>query len=932
MGALAFTTPLILTALIALPMIWWLLRLTPPRPEKEVFPPLRILLALGKREETPATTPWWLLLLRLVMAALVIIALAGPLLNPSAPSLSASGPVAIVFDNGWASAPSFDRRRATAEFLIEEARDKDLPVSLVFTADETHDATFGTAEEALNRLAATEPHPLPADRGTTIAAMNGAFADQKPATIAFITDGISAATDKPFLDGLAALGVADIRVFGLDGDNAVALSDAANTSDRMTVTATRIASAAEQRVTVSARDLQGHVLATADLVFRPGENAATAPLDAPFELRNDFSRLTIEGQDTAGAVRLLDDSFKRRSVGLISGEIGDRSQPLLSPLYYINRALSPFANLAEAQGKDLAEAIPAMTESAPSMIVMADIGRVPPTAEKALEEWVRGGGTLVRFAGPRLATAAADDPLIPVKLREGERALGGSMSWASPQPLDAFPETSPFHGLPQPEGVLVNRQVLAEPSSELQGLTWASLSDGTPLVTARTIGNGRVVLFHVSAESSWSNLPLSGEFVEMLRRIVQLSSTAAQARNAGDGAVVLPPYRMLTAKGTLTTEKGLAKPLEASAQAKVSFANPPGLYGTEDGFAALNLLSPGETLSPLTLPAGLPVVQAGFLGDDSLALKPWVFGAAVVLALLDTFAMLLLGGAFARRLGTAAATILVSVGLVMGSMPMDVRAQEPHNDTRPGDETLLARLDNTHLAYVKTGEADVDRISERGLAGLTDYLYYRTTLEPGDPVGVDISKDELSVFPILYWPISATAPMPSREAISRVDAYMRAGGTVLFDTRDQFSAISAASGVSPNTDRLRAILAAIDIPPLESVPSDHVLTKSFYLLKAYPGRYAGSPLWVEASSSKPDPSRPARAGDGVTPILITGNDFAGAWAIDEMGAPLLPLVPPDENQREMAYRTGVNIMMYMLTGNYKADQVHIPALLERLGQ
>lgn len=277
---------------------------------------------------------------------------------------------------------------------------------------------------------------------------------------------------------------------------------------------------------------------------------------------------------------------------------------------------------------------------------------------------------------------------------------------------------------------------------------------------------------------------------------------------------------------------------------------------------------------------------------------------------------------------SAAAMLALTFGL--GALGPDLAHAD---DSRPGDAQLMARLDKTHLAYVITGEAEVDRISARGLAGLSDYLFYRTTLEPGDPVGVDIARDELAAFPILYWPVTATAKMPAEEAISRIDAYMRAGGTVLFDTKDQFSAITATGSVSPNTERLRAILANIDIPPLEPVPSDHVLTKAFYLLKSYPGRYAGSPLWVEASTQgKVDPNRPARAGDGVTPILVTGNDFAGAWAVDELGAPILPLVPPDENQREIAYRTGVNIMMYMLTGNYKADQVHVPALLERLGQ
>ena len=162
---------------------------------------------------------------------------------------------------------------------------------------------------------------------------------------------------------------------------------------------------------------------------------------------------------------------------------------------------------------------------------------------------------------------------------------------------------------------------------------------------------------------------------------------------------------------------------------------------------------------------------------------------------------------------------------------------------------------------------------------------------------------------------------------------MRNGGTVLFDTRDQFTSLDGNSA-SPNTERLQAILANLDIPPLEPVPADHVLTKAFYLLANFPGRYAGSPLWIEAhpDNGTPETGRPARTGDGVSPIMITGNDMAGAWAIDANGAPLLPTVPPDETQREYAFRAGVNIMMYMLTGNYKADQVHIPALLERLGQ
>ncbi len=133
---------------------------------------------------------------------------------------------------------------------------------------------------------------------------------------------------------------------------------------------------------------------------------------------------------------------------------------------------------------------------------------------------------------------------------------------------------------------------------------------------------------------------------------------------------------------------------------------------------------------------------------------------------------------------------------------------------------------------------------------------------------------------------------------------------------------------------LRSILSSLDIPELEPVPQDHVLTKTFFLLRDFHGRFTNGQLWVEALPADEEEvaNRPARAGDGVSSILITSNDLAGAWALRTDGQPMLPLVPGEPRQRELAFRAGVNIVMYTMTGNYKADQVHIPALLERLGQ
>ncbi|WP_160008229.1 DUF4159 domain-containing protein [Rhizobium sp. 18055] len=930
----AFAYPAILGALVALPVIWWLLRLTPPRPKTEVFPPLRILATVLKREETPSQSPWWLTLLRMLLAAAVILAIADPVFNPRTSSIASGGPLVLFVDNGWATAPDWERRVQTADALIDDADAAGTPVAIAFTADSTNDAVAGTAAVAREKLRAAEPQPLVPDRQRAFEALRAALNGAHPGTLAFLTDGAASRDNDATVRQLSDLLPAQLRLISGDATQTVAITAANNAADSMTVTATRLDGALAATLPLTAQDAQGRAIAAGSVSFQPGQSVATGSIAAPFEMRNDFARVSVDNHATAGAVHLLDDGFKRRRVVLLSGEASDSFQPLLSPLYYIQRALQPYADLIEPNAPDLATSIPDLLAQNPSVIVMADIGRLPQETYEPLQRWINNGGTLIRFAGPRLAAAPADDPLVPVTLRQGERSLGGALSWAEPQQLAEFPNFGPFAGMPRPTDVTIKRQVLAEPTPDLAERTWASLADGTPLVTMKPMNAGRIVLFHVSAEATWSDLPISGNFVEMLRRLVQLSRSGGVTSESGaTTAEALPPFRLLTAKGALTTETGAARPLIPNAKATpvAGFENPPGLYGSEEGFTALNVLPANTELKPIDA-SGVTLVREGLIGGETWSAKPSLFLLAFLLLLADSLIVMFMGGAFSRLRPAARTAALIAVALSAAFLVQP--GQSRADDSKPGDDQIFQRLDNTHLAYVVTGEPEVDRISERGLEGLTEFLTFRTTLEPGKPVGLDLTKDELAFYPIIYWPVSATAPMPSAASINRIDAYMRSGGTVLFDTRDQFSSLDlGGSASSANGERLQQILANLDIPPLEPVPSDHVLTKSFYLLSSFPGRYAGSPLWIEArQDNRSTNAKSAATADGVSPILITGNDFAGAWAVDETGTPLLPTVPPDEAQREYAYRSGVNIMMYMLTGNYKTDQVHIPALLERLGQ
>ncbi|MBZ9978022.1 DUF4159 domain-containing protein [Mesorhizobium sp. BR-1-1-10] len=935
---LSFGAPMVLWGLLALPVIWWLLRLTPPKPQTEVFPPLKILARVLRREETPQRSPWWLTLLRLLMAALVVAALAEPVFNPREKLPAEGAALALVIDNDWASAADWNKRVATAERLIKDAGSNGVPVIIAFTAEKPN-AEIGPfdAAAALDRLRAAKPRPIPTDRPAVYARVAGMLETLPGASVAVLADGLAARGDEAAFNTLLSKNAARIVWAVADRLSLTGLTSAENQVDGFGLTAIRApGDPAPAQVTAGAFDDKGRRIADATLTFAPGEATATGTMAVPFELRNDFASIALDGERHAGAVRVLDESSKRRRVGLLSQAESDQAQPLLSPLYYIRRALQPFADLVEPSSADLADAIPQILDQKPAMIVMADIGTIPAQVRQRLVDWVDNGGTLVRFAGSRLAAAGNDDDLLPVRLRTGERSLGGALSWTSPQPVTEFPKAGPFADLAPPTEVTVTRQVLAEPTPDIVERTWAALADGTPLVTGLKKGKGTLVLFHVTPEATWSNLPISGSFVEMLRRIVQLSrNQGAAIANAEAAATSLAPYRMIAADGSLVPPTPDARPLVPGAgPLPVTFENPPGLYGSETGVFAHNLLDASSTFAPLARPqVTVPVTTVQYAFDESRNLKGTLVAAALLLMLLDTLAVLWMGGLFSRRprrAGAAATTaaVLIALGALFGHADV-ARA----DDAKPGDQVAIEAISKTRIAYVLTGVPGVDSISRAGLEGLTRFLIEKTALEPGAPAGVDISKDELSFYPLIYWPIDPAAPMPSQAAIARIDAYMQQGGTVLFDTRDQFANGIGADSTSPATERLRDILGNLNVPPLEPVPSDHVLTKSFFILPEFPGRFAGSPLWVEASldASNAD-NRPVRTGDGVSPIMITANDFAGAWAVDENGDPLLPTVPNDPMQRVYALRAGVNIMMYMLTGNYKSDQVHVPILLERLGQ
>jgi hypothetical protein len=901
--------PWLLLALLLLPVLWWLVRATPPAPRSQIFPALRLLADLQTAAQSPERTPPWLLALRLLVAICLILGLANPILHPGQ-DLPGRGPLLIVLDNGWATAADWPDRTSAADAAITSAARANRAVALLPTAqaaDGAPPALIGPLPAAAigARLRALAPLPWPSDHVAAAHVLDRAWRVSGGAVL-YLSDGLadgSAATG-----WAAALGRAGAVTEMRSSVPAPLLLPPVLRDGRLILRLAAAPDAAPRHFAVLAQGADGRSLDEVGITIAAGAALGEAPLRLPLGIANTVARLRLAGAATAGGTVLLDARWQRRTVGLAAATAADAADaPLAGPLYFLNRALGTDVEVRRAS-------LETLLAQPLSALILSDRPLTPGPELAAVQAFVEHGGLLIRFAGPH--TAATPDPLLPVRLLRQDRSLGGALSWSRPAHLAAFPAAGPFADLVAPSDVTVSRQVLADPASLQSGSVWASLVDGTPLVSTAASGRGRIVLFHVSADADWSNLPLSGLFPAMLDRLVQLSTSAG---GEGDNQR-LAPSEVMNGYGELGPPNPAAGPVTAAAlaTARPSPQIPPGLYGPPNGRLAFNL---GGALPKPMASTPVPVAEERPLGvaRPERSLGAPLVAIALLLLIADLLASLALRGALARRRQGAAA-LLLSLGLAFAVGPA------AHAEDAGGAPPVPAAALKTELAYVLSGDPVQDKLSHDGLASLSDFVTSRSAASLGPPAGIAPGSDDLSLYPLLYWPITPGSSAPSAAGIAALNRFMQDGGIILIDTRGgDASATGSGAGLQPGAEEaLRRVTAGLEIPPLTPLNRHHVLAHSFYLLRDFPGRYAGGPVWVASGEDA--------SNDGVSPLVIGGNDWAAAWDMADDGTFPFATAPGGEQQRLMAYRFGLNLVMYALTGTYKADQVHVPTILERLGE
>ncbi|WP_375637407.1 MULTISPECIES: DUF4159 domain-containing protein [unclassified Bartonella] len=925
---MSFAAPFLLLGLLFLPVIWWLLRITPPSPRKELFPPFRFLPKPTHQQETAKHTPWWLLLLRLTIAALVIIALARPTWNQKPISFSGSQPLALIIDNGWASVKEWKKRISITEMLLAQAEKQQKNIYLVATAEnDISNIEPQPAKIIKQHLMHLQPRPWPVNRVHAFKKLSE-ITKGKPLDIAYLSDGLRTNEDEQAFAHLEELKPRNFLWYLTDISDLTGITSIENNNGNMGARIIRSTTHSNTPAILSLYDSNNQLLGQFTNNFSEGETTALVPFNVPLELRNDIAWIKINNQNHAAATFLVDSHNRISRVALLSPDTNEMAQPLLAPFYYIIKALQGHTQLITAGGRELSTDIDHLLKQNPSVLIMGDIVNIPPKAEKKLSDFVNKGGTLIRFAGEKLSGAEHYDNLLPIPLRPGQRSLGSIMSWTKPQKLAPFAKNSFFFDLPFPKDVTVSRQILAEPTPDLFEKTWLSLSDGTPLITAAKRGKGTLILIHVAPDPTWSNLPLSGFFAQMLQKLITLGSNEnTNLTHREKRTVVQSPWRTIAVDGQLQVPPSDVVPLIFDSQnpPHPSYHTPPGLYGVKNNFYALNLLTHSSHLmKQSSLPTSLNKRPLSYDTKEKNLIGP-LLGLAILLFAFDNFLILWMGDIFSfmKRRNMFLLPFISLIALFSYDPTLHAQTKENHHDS-------VQAAGATHLAYVITNNHEIDTTSKSGLEALSQFIAERTMLTLGSVTALDLDKDELSFYPLIYWPIDVKSPIPTPKSLEKINNFMKHGGTILFDTRDQIkSNLNLEGDATPETQRLRDILKELNIPSIEPASTDHVVARSFYIMPDFPGLYRGSPLWIESSSTNKKNKNSLASGDNVSSLLITANNFAGAWALDEKGTWKYPLVPNDPMQRLWAFRAGLNIVLYVLTGNYKADQVHVPALLER---
>ncbi len=895
MNIISFSNYYALFGLALTPIIWIIIKSFPPIPKSYNFSSLYLLEKIDYNSSKNNNTPLWLLIFRILFFILIVLFFSHPhVKNKDSLNTKEFTKYVIVADIGWSMANDWDKFKKIVLQISKEAEKNNKKIIFFHSLLKSYKdvKTFKSSTDINSYLKNLTPLPIKFNESTLKYLLENPsiLNNSKLYLISSIYDFNNAS--KHIQNYNFIKNNSDQHYFINPVETLLVINKLGINQNNIICEISRIGkSNFDQNFYLKVNTINDEIIYNASHEINEDSKLKIVNLSFPIQLINQIKHIEIVGQNHAGAKYYFDDFSKKKNIAILSDNEFYKESPLLSPIYYLKKSLSSKHLLTISK-------IDSIIKQNYSTIIVPETMKIPKEFEYKLKNWLLNGGTLIRFAGQGLVGQKSN--FLPVENSIGTiRSIDGQLTINKNLYISEFKKNSIFSGLEIPSDISITKQLVFNEISDKVKIL-AKLNDGTPIVSMRNIGLGNIILFHIGASNSWSDLPISSLFPDMLNRVLLFSKHKGSS-NLED----LNLTKEIDGFGNLIQTKKIVNinKFDDIKNSQPSLIVPPGKYENDQISVVLNLStningSDLEEASQYTY-----ISDYSFTGEKDLS--PMILKILLTMFILDTLITIMIKNNINIYQYFKKNNIIFLFLFPLIFLNLEA-----------------STANETYLAYIKIKNKEINNISENGLNNLKSLLSTRTAISPKGVVGLDLKNDDIFSYPFIYWPLTKNLLQIEKAEIVKINNYINNGGIFFFDVIG-FS----RSNLNLKDKKFKAIrdfLSNIKVKNLSILPKGHTLTKSFYLLNKFPGKWDNRVLLIENSNLEYK--------DGVSSIILGFNDWARAWSLDKNSVPLYPVVPGGERQRELSYRFGINIAMYSLTGNYKSDQIHSKSILNRLSK
>ncbi len=880
-----------------MPIIFFIIKYYPPRPAEKNFSSLYLFTDITIKKNTKSKFPLWLLIFRLILCFLIILFFSDPYLTKGSDKKSNFKNYTIISDNNWSISNNWQYYKSIIKEIVLEAEsnNKEVHFYLSTLSEKLTPTIFNTYNEAIDFINNNPPSPIQTSRKNIneILKKNNFFKSSKTF---FIFSNFDSATEESQKETLNIIKENNPSIEIINPVKKITFFEKVVINhESFELKVSRKGIYTDNSFSIQAIGKNKRILFEKKFYFEDASNEYKVLESLPAATINQIFKIKILDENHAGAYFYLDDFKKRVSVGIFSENNSALEKPLLSSTYYLKKSLGKSHSISVASIKKL-------LDNQKSIIFLPSYSKLIKSDHRKLEEWVKAGGVLVRFSDKSLVSKRSlyfDQKLYYQSVRN----IAKDFSLNAKLNINAFKDNTILSNLEIPLDLQFKKQLIID-SFESDVTTLASLEDQSPLITMKNIGSGKVILFHVTSNNEWSNLPLSSLFSDIISRLLLIPKFKVNSNN-----------QEMTMKQKINSFGELIDPLKNysfvnQSKSSINYPSiqvPVGIYENENLSIALNLAGNLNTES-FYGEVNENILIKNSYEKSVFKLKNLILITLFIMFLIDMIINLMLKKNFLFKKAFKKSSIIALFLLffIVTFNINNLQANENYN--------------KIFLAYVKTEDALLNQIAFKGLESLRKYLIERTSVNPKGVKEVDILRDKIFYFPLLYWQVVEEIPDFNEEIINKINNYLVSGGIIIFDLVNLSN--TSISLEESRLNELKVLFSELGVNNLKQIDSNHTLVKSYYLLDTFPGRFDRKVLLIDTDNLDNK--------DGVSSVIVGLNHWVGAWAKDKNNYPLYQAVPGGERQREISFRFGINLIMYALTGNYKSDQIHNKSILQRL--